>query len=444
MTSCLPVHAQNFLFRWDAEQDEASTTSKWEDPVNWFDETTNANHNSVAPHFIPETDTLPAATFDVAVRNGGAVDFDDQTSLALAGAADAPVVIQRFFLGAPGAGSGSGTLNVSGGILNAGRSGAGIVTTIGRAQDGTLNISGGQVNVGHRVFLGSGVNGHGEINLSGGEFVIFRGGNSAIMTPEDITAYGRPSFELGADDGDSDPLNSTTGVFNISGGAFSTRAHIAIGKYGTIDVQGSAASQIGIGSNGSLDGGWLQYAGGTLRAGVDAGGITPILIDDVDDDGQGDVRFASGSLLDPYDLGGALQNVWHTVMQWDGTLVENGLSLTPTAIGAGWEMQVLGNLLQVRLPGEGGGLPGDYNSDGVVDAADYTVFRDNLGLNESALNGNGTGDPSGNVVAADYNLWRANYGASTAPSAASAAPEPASTLLLAAGVALMGQRRRQW
>lgn len=43
--------------------------------------------------------------------------------------------------------------------------------------------------------------------------------------------------------------------------------------------------------------------------------------------------------------------------------------------------------------------PGDYNSDGTVDAADYTVYRDGLGTT---------------YAPADYDVWAANYGASAA------------------------------
>ena len=85
------------------------------------------------------------------------------------------------------------------------------------------------------------------------------------------------------------------------------------------------------------------------------------------------------------------------------------------------------------------GLPGDFNDDGVVDAADYTVYRDNLGQSDAALNGNGTGDVSGLVVLADYDLWRTSYGSSASQNAAAqATPEPSTmaalaTLLLATG-----------
>jgi hypothetical protein len=40
-------------------------------------------------------------------------------------------------------------------------------------------------------------------------------------------------------------------------------------------------------------------------------------------------------------------------------------------------------------------LPGDFNEDGAVDAADYVVWRKN---------------PGGMFTADDYDLWRANFG----------------------------------
>jgi hypothetical protein len=62
-------------------------------------------------------------------------------------------------------------------------------------------------------------------------------------------------------------------------------------------------------------------------------------------------------------------------------------------------------------------LPGDYNGDSVVDAADYTTWRDNLGATESVLPA-GTGDNSGVVDAGDYTRWKVNFGASNATTAA--------------------------
>jgi probable HAF family extracellular repeat protein len=73
-------------------------------------------------------------------------------------------------------------------------------------------------------------------------------------------------------------------------------------------------------------------------------------------------------------------------------------------------------------------LPGDYNDDGNVDAADYVVWR----KNPEVFGGN----PGG------YNTWRANFGNSLGSGSISVAtvPEPASGWLLAIGVALAAWR----
>jgi len=84
---------------------------------------------------------------------------------------------------------------------------------------------------------------------------------------------------------------------------------------------------------------------------------------------------------------------------------------------------------------------GDFNGDGLVNAADYTVWRDNLNGNESVLGG--AGDGSGVVDAGDYTLWKNNYGGGA--SLAVAVPEPLTTMLLLAALgsvaAVTGRRR---
>ncbi|TWT78526.1 Glycosyl hydrolase family 85 [Posidoniimonas polymericola] len=87
------------------------------------------------------------------------------------------------------------------------------------------------------------------------------------------------------------------------------------------------------------------------------------------------------------------------------------------------------------------GLPGDFNRDGVVDAADYTVWRDNLGASEDGgvLGGNGAG---GTVGADDYDLWRSNFGAALPTGSESAqVPEPTG-VALSIGLALAASGRR--
>jgi hypothetical protein len=82
-------------------------------------------------------------------------------------------------------------------------------------------------------------------------------------------------------------------------------------------------------------------------------------------------------------------------------------------------------------------LLGDYNKNGVVEAADYTVWRNTLGQGGFALPGDG--DASGMVDMPDYFVWRDNYGkrSPTTGSAATSAlvvPEPSLAILAALAV----------
>jgi len=95
-----------------------------------------------------------------------------------------------------------------------------------------------------------------------------------------------------------------------------------------------------------------------------------------------------------------------------------------------------------RLSAVSGLLAGDYNGDGAVDAADFTVWRDSRGQSGAGLAADG--DRSGEVNLLDYQLWVENYGlADPTPVAAEspAAPEPTSVALVALGAALAVWRR---
>lgn len=82
-------------------------------------------------------------------------------------------------------------------------------------------------------------------------------------------------------------------------------------------------------------------------------------------------------------------------------------------------------------------LSGDYNFDGKVDAADFTVWRDSKGAMGAGLPADGNGD--GVIDLFDKVIWASNYGAmapSPAMSSSAAVPEPTAVLL--AGLAVAG------
>ena len=85
-------------------------------------------------------------------------------------------------------------------------------------------------------------------------------------------------------------------------------------------------------------------------------------------------------------------------------------------------------------------LPGDFNDDGSVDAADYVVWRKNEGTMNTLPNDGGLPGP---IDDDHYNLWRTNFGQSSGSGSLSnaAAPEPASLAMLLIGAAAIFSRR---
>jgi hypothetical protein len=92
-------------------------------------------------------------------------------------------------------------------------------------------------------------------------------------------------------------------------------------------------------------------------------------------------------------------------------------------------------------------IAGDYNDNGMLDAADYVLWRK---LNGSSFNPRADGDTNGVIDSNDYAIWRSQIGASagagTGTSLSSATipvPEPATIVLigwlLAAVTALRGR-----
>lgn len=97
---------------------------------------------------------------------------------------------------------------------------------------------------------------------------------------------------------------------------------------------------------------------------------------------------------------------------------------------------------------EPSGLLGDYNRNGVVDAADYTLWRDSLRQTGAGLAADGDGN--GVVDQQDYDIWAANFGQTATGAGASSStnvPEPSSialACLAATGLAASSFQRQRY
>ena len=80
------------------------------------------------------------------------------------------------------------------------------------------------------------------------------------------------------------------------------------------------------------------------------------------------------------------------------------------------------------------GLLGDYNQNDIVDAADYTLWRNHLGQNFTLTNENPAAVTPGVVDAEDYAFWKTHFGNSLGSGAGATAnatvPEPTTLVLL--------------
>ena len=113
----------------------------------------------------------------------------------------------------------------------------------------------------------------------------------------------------------------------------------------------------------------------------------------------------------------------------DGSFVVNygsGSAFDPTSI-------VLSNFSAVALPG-------DYNHNNVVDAADYVLWRNTLGQTGSGLAADGNGN--GAIDSADFDVWRAHFGKTFPGSGSAAASRRARTRIMDALPANRRGRRR--
>jgi T5SS/PEP-CTERM-associated repeat protein len=382
---------------------------------------------------------------NVGLSGDGTLIIDDGGSVA---AGDAVI---GFFPGSIGTvtvtGSGS---TLAGGNLTVGHSGIGLVGIenggsitstngfIGRApgSDAGISVTGAQSTWKLSGRLSIGGNAISGQNGGEGALSIFPGGT--VNVAQDIVLFPDGLLRLAGG------TLATASVSFEGGGVFDWDA-------GTLQVE-------------TFDGNLLNE-GGTLAPGASAGGTTIV--------GDYTVQPGSGAILQ-IEIGGTATatefdfvNVTGNAMlagelqlslingflpsPTDEFIVFNAASLLGflTNAGNGGRLDTVDGLgsFQVNYGPTSGfnpnqivltdfefaGLPGDYNDDGTVDAADYVVWRKNEGAPPGTL----PNDSDGGVIrSAQYATWRANFGHTLGSGLAEGCdslvrePEPASLAVL--------------
>jgi hypothetical protein len=99
------------------------------------------------------------------------------------------------------------------------------------------------------------------------------------------------------------------------------------------------------------------------------------------------------------------------------------LPMLPT--GLSWDLDVTATSVMLSVAGSLPGVQGDYNGNGVVDAADYVLWREGGTLQN---------DPTQGIQPEDYDFWRARFGnragGGSASGVGAAVPEPVAAVQL--------------
>lgn len=220
---------------------------------------------------------------------------------------------------------------------------------------------------------------------------------------------------------------------HTGGGAYSVKSGATLGGTGfihaAVDVESGGAVAPGA-SIESLDIDSLTLASGTqLNFELGAPSMSDLINVTV-----ADGFIANGGTFNFTNAGG-LATGTYTLIDYAGTLGgafgNLGLGMTQPS---GFSFMLVDNAgnTSIDLQVTATSLPGDFNGDGDVDAADYVLWRKN----------------PGSFLPATYNTWRANFGNSSGSGTGlgeAPVPEPAAGILviLAAMAGCIGRRQRQ-
>ena len=239
--------------------------------------------------------------------------------------------------------------------------------------------------------------------------------SNGTTTAVSLTKSGTSTWTLSGD-------SSYTGPTTVSGGTLLVNGNNS-GATGAVTV---AAAGI-LGGTGTIGSTVTMQAGSTFTTQFSGGTIDPLDI-------FGDLDLSAASNLLSV-VGSGIAGPW-TILNYSGTLTGTFESSPGYSVNYGTGSNSSITITAISLPG-------DFNTNGMVDAGDYVVWRKNSTANAALPNDNGVGNQ-----AARYSLWRTNFGkppGSGSELAEANVPEPATYLLVSMAMAVLtaATRRRR-
>jgi hypothetical protein len=239
------------------------------------------------------------------------------------------------------------------------------------------------------------------------------------------------------------PTASAVGPSVYLDGGGTTVVDSPVAPLAALQIGGVGSGRLQLEDDGSLviQNSFEQATNGELHVFVNESMLGDVLLDVAEVAelaGVLTVELAPGYVAAPGDTFQILQAAGGIVNEFDDLL------LGELPMGLAWSFSADETSISVEIVSAV--LSGDFNGDGVVDASDYSVWRNNLGSpTEASINHAGNGIDG--VDAGDYLVWKQHYGDIFGPGAGGlfvTVPEPSGlgigiTVL---GVALMAFRRQ--
>ncbi|WP_425398398.1 autotransporter-associated beta strand repeat-containing protein [Aeoliella sp.] len=336
---------------------------------------------------------------------------------------------------------------------------------------GTGNVK--KVGAGYLTLSGDSGTFEGQFQLAEGYLSLAGVNLPSLLIKNGTEVEAEGTNTIGLLSGGGNLLLNSAGTFRITGDSpdFAGDISATLGKLnvaGTVAADDVTVAGSGIVTgDGQLDSTLSVQSGGTVSPGLTLGqltvadlelhaGATALIELGGADAGQFDVLSvaedaALGGMLDVRLVLSYAPTLGDTlpVLEVGGTSSGQFDGLDPNAV-----FSVGSSSFQISYTGGDGndvvltavsGIAGDYNNDGAVNIADYTVWRNNLGAAAGTL----LNDIDATMIGtAQYETWKVNFGTSLPPSSAlagTAVPEPSSCVLLAlfalASVALRGAKQ---